>query len=1147
MRAKKYIKDFYASKGTSPAIEFLFRSAFNDEKILVRYPNEQLLKASESTWSIDTIVQGSLVRFSDGVSIDDLPGLVLKQITYGYDKTIKAATAKIEKAVAIRSGNETLYRIFLNAESVVGEFAPTNKTLSLSPFGTGNIKALTPGGQSSLVVDSTVGFPEVNGEFYVEGLNDALGVPIPFAYVEKTGTEFYDISTNAVTFPGLGSGVEIYGSNILYVVTNELTDPLLEGYHASFRPGGLVSTTPITGKGSFVKEGDVLEFGLSGKRQDAPINNTWRQNVTGRPVFAGDPLSKKYIGDTRQVTRGVNQVFEDNNFVYVSSNGFPDTTEYIGNGMSASGPYSLLEVASQRHLKKIPKVPTFPKTKVDVVHDSTVGITIDGVTIESTTGTSVSATNEQMKVTGQLQSITVTNGGSGYTVSPKVEISGGGGAIATADIDNAGRVTRVNIVNNGTYATPPLVTISAGDSAILEAVFNEPNRIGDIKDVTIINGGQNYTQIPQIVVIDESGRGRGAQFVVDSIDLSTGAILSIRRIASGYDYDKYKTKILVVPTGTGATAEAKVSEWHRDMIAQYHEFADEVGGMPFPGLLPEYHSTYQMLGNPVAIRKQTPFIPVASFNCVTGEQTSTNPLYDKESNDARFPDNIDVTGVEFDNDALAKHSPIVGWAYDGVPIYGPYGLADPLGDPITLKNPDAKPGCDDDYLVLEASVRRMRSSYFIRDFPLPGRPSINEEVMGVFVEDYEYLPEGHELHGDLDEYNGRFCKTPEFPEGRYCYFLTISKHNDLLRTNKQSAQNLPYSKSHSEVHPRYPYVVGPKYKYNPILSNTTADARLENLPEGVIRIRDKENKLPQFGAAVNATVTNVSSGSVESVIIENGGKNYVSGNETINPKWGVGDEFYIDNAGTQGAGFSAQVASILPKDNSGTVVNVSSIVANNITGTVDSRDQTLTIPGPVYNTANNTFTYNRISEGDIIENNSANLYTFRTAIDITAGMSYLLLREQNSSNLAIGMSLEVSNEVCLVNGVVSNNARYAYLTMGTVEGAQSPTVPRSDRGFYYAYYNGSVVYDDLYIDIITGPDTVSKKVGKIIGRDATTKLLKVEMHIDPDTGTYHTINNSVADGSADVQVTTQVYNRPYDQLPRYGSVSYTHLTLPTKA
>ena len=45
----KYIKDFYASKGTSPAIEFLFRSAFNDEKILVRYPNEQLLKSSVSS------------------------------------------------------------------------------------------------------------------------------------------------------------------------------------------------------------------------------------------------------------------------------------------------------------------------------------------------------------------------------------------------------------------------------------------------------------------------------------------------------------------------------------------------------------------------------------------------------------------------------------------------------------------------------------------------------------------------------------------------------------------------------------------------------------------------------------------------------------------------------------------------------------------------------------------------------------------------------------------------------------------------------------------------------------------------------------------------------------------------------------------
>ncbi|MBU6180830.1 MAG: YHYH protein, partial [Verrucomicrobia bacterium] len=39
---------------------------------------------------------------------------------------------------------------------------------------------------------------------------------------------------------------------------------------------------------------------------------------------------------------------------------------------------------------------------------------------------------------------------------------------------------------------------------------------------------------------------------------------------------------------------------------------------------------------------------------------------------------------------------------------------------------------------------------------------------GAFVQDYECVAGS----GDLDECNGRFCLTPEFPEGTYAYFLT---------------------------------------------------------------------------------------------------------------------------------------------------------------------------------------------------------------------------------------------------------------------------------------------------------------------------------------------------------------------------------------
>ncbi|BCU99449.1 MAG: hypothetical protein CM15mV28_0170 [Thaumasvirus sp.] len=39
-------------------------------------------------------------------------------------------------------------------------------------------------------------------------------------------------------------------------------------------------------------------------------------------------------------------------------------------------------------------------------------------------------------------------------------------------------------------------------------------------------------------------------------------------------------------------------------------------------------------------------------------------------------------------------------------------------------------------------------------------PLLSEESAGKFVEDYEYVFG----QGDLDQYNGRFCKTPDYPQ-----------------------------------------------------------------------------------------------------------------------------------------------------------------------------------------------------------------------------------------------------------------------------------------------------------------------------------------------------------------------------------------------
>lgn len=72
-----------------------------------------------------------------------------------------------------------------------------------------------------------------------------------------------------------------------------------------------------------------------------------------------------------------------------------------------------------------------------------------------------------------IKTITVTNGGSGYTSAPTVTISGNGGATATATV-SAGKVTAITLdrdpmavtfFNEGKYSAVPTITISGGGGA----------------------------------------------------------------------------------------------------------------------------------------------------------------------------------------------------------------------------------------------------------------------------------------------------------------------------------------------------------------------------------------------------------------------------------------------------------------------------------------------------------------------------------------------------------------------------------------------------------------------------------------------------------------------------------------------------------
>ena len=95
-----------------------------------------------------------------------------------------------------------------------------------------------------------------------------------------------------------------------------------------------------------------------------------------------------------------------------------------------------------------------------------------------------------------------------------------------------------------------------------------------------------------------------------------------------------------------------------------------------------------------------------------------------------------------------NHSPLIGWAADGFPIYALYGYSDPE---------DAS-----------SAVAKLTSSYRLREGRRPGGNAPGGTYDGTFVADYEFVSGS----GDLDECNGRFTVTPDFPDGTYAYYLT---------------------------------------------------------------------------------------------------------------------------------------------------------------------------------------------------------------------------------------------------------------------------------------------------------------------------------------------------------------------------------------
>ena len=410
---------------------------------------------------------------------------------------------------------------------------------------------------------------------------------------------------------------------------------------------------------------------------------------------------------------------------------------------------------------------------------------------------------------GHIDSIDMTNQGSSY---------------GSAEIINLNRQPQFSLVN--------------GEGALVNPIVND----GKIVDVIIDNTGSNYDSPPELIV---SGIGSFAKLTPV---LRDGKVVEVKIISSGAGYVAGQTSIQVVNTGEKCQIEAKIKEWNINLFARNNEFVDNDDGFVEENISGE-STQYCHLYTPRQLRENTYTV-----------KNNGEIFYGQ--GDLQKINGIEVTGQ--------YHSPILGWAYDGNPIYGPNGYSTPEG----------------------GVVRQMKSGYeTVLNFT--HRPPISVYPEGFFIEDFSFTNSG-----DLDVHNGRFCVTPEYPEGVYAYFTSLESSVDASGPFKNYKR------------PQFPYVIGNtfhskriEFNYKTESNQTKYDIQSNDWFRNT-RTYNTNNKFSGYDYFFNSNkvkrqtieVLSSSRGPIQKVGIFTGGSQYQ-----------VGDTLVFDNSQVAGQGAQAKV------------------------------------------------------------------------------------------------------------------------------------------------------------------------------------------------------------------------------------------------
>ena len=508
-----------------------------------------------------------------------------------------------------------------------------------------------------------------------------------------------------------------------------------------------------------------------------------------------------------------------------------------------------------------------------------------------------------------------------------------------------GTVTKVLIANpTNQYGDPeilnyrkfPKIEELVGSGCNLQPLISE----GKIQKVIVKNPGSNYYNS---ITLKVNGSGYGAKLEPIIVN---GQITSITIVNAGVGYDS-DTTIQIVPLGKGLKVTSNLKSWTLNEV-------QKIGRTNLNnGII--LGDNYSQVGNIFGMFYLNPTL-------------------------------LNLFGIPLlsNNQTPSKHSPIIGWAYDGCPIYGPDGFVNTNGT---------------------GGLKRLRSSY---------KPNKKTFTNYPLVEDYEY----NLFYGDLDEHNGRFCVTPEFPNGVYAYFYTCSNNGT----------------------PQFPYVIGDTYKYsieednlnqriNQNIDLNTLNLSKHTLPYGV------ENKshyyeyidLNQNNLKDDVLVTNSSKGSIDNVLVIDGGENYK-----------IGDSITFNNENTSGFGAFGKVSEL-----SG--VGITSITSSS-TGFTDvefglENGKIVGITSIVHNILDNSYvrignisdlTYSQLSKFTKV---SVPSVSTNLVVDLndqtTTGLTTSIRVKESIFKFEIGDIIKVANEQMVVIGIdYSNNSLKVLRTNG---------------------------------------------------------------------------------------------------------------------